>query len=136
MNGTPRRRATDASNGDAGERLARLEERMDQVEDGVTNFRNFQAEARQFFSDSKTRDEEKIKYQADLAKALEMREKKADRWWKLILTWVLIVGGLLGLGQYIAPVVKHWLNLPQATLVTPKDQSSAQESKIPTWRQP
>jgi hypothetical protein len=35
---------------DVGERLGRLEERMNRVEQGVSNFREFQADARDFFS--------------------------------------------------------------------------------------
>lgn len=35
---------------DAGERLRELEVKMEQVQEGVANFRNFQVEARNFFS--------------------------------------------------------------------------------------
>ena len=37
------------------ERTGRLEERVDKLEEGVSNFRAFQVEAREFFTESKTR---------------------------------------------------------------------------------
>lgn len=139
MTGERRRgeRRADASNegadqiADLREDVATLKEQMKTALEGVGNFRDFQRDAREFFTESRTRDEEKIRYQKELASALDAREKKADKWWKRILTWVLIVGGLVALGQVFGPVIRRALNLPVASSDAPKAQSSAQDAVIP-----
>jgi hypothetical protein len=44
---------------DAGERFGRLEERMNRVEAGVSNFRDFQVDVRAFITRQDTREEER-----------------------------------------------------------------------------
>ena len=116
-----------------GERLVRLETQMKTALEGVGNFRVFQTEAREFFDDARAfqqastiRDEEKMKYQESLAKALDVREKKADRWWKRILTWLLIIGAIVTILTTFRPVIQNWLHIPVASANAPKAQSMNQ----------
>jgi hypothetical protein len=107
---------------------------MGTVLEGVANFRSFQREARTFFEEERAfqrgtiiRHDAEIKHQEALATALkerdeaavkesDQREKKADRWWKRILTWLLIVGSMISLIELTRPVLQRWLHIPEATV--------------------
>lgn len=124
----PRRRMGDQIEGtDWGERLGRLEAQMNTALEGVGNFREFQRRANEFFeyaraqfNEQRIRDEEKAHYQEAVARSLELREKNSDRRWRRILTWILIIGGLITLSQYMVPTVRRALGLPIAASSVPK----------------
>jgi hypothetical protein len=101
-----------------GVKIGKLETRMDKVEEGVSNFRAFQVEARDFFtrSDERAKAEQKfhdkrdaeIKEAANAAAAavklvLDERHKKADRsdrWWKRAMAIATLI--IMTCGVYIA----------------------------------
>jgi ABC-type transporter Mla subunit MlaD len=112
-------------------RLAGIEARMNQVEEGVANFRDFQNEARSFFQETRLfqqsatlRDAEKVRYQKELAEALSDKEKHqaeaelarkaaSGAIWKKIGVIIAAAVGLISINQYFAPLVReflaHWL---------------------------
>lgn len=108
--------------------------------EGVSNFRNFQAKAGDFFeyartqfSEQKVRDQEKTRYQEALAKALDVREKKADKWWRRILTWVLIIGGLISIAEILGPAIRKTFHLPVA-VNTQTSLNAPQSAGNTVWR--
>jgi hypothetical protein len=90
------------------ERLGRLEERMDRVEAGVSNFRGFQAEARDFFTESRTRAAVEMQFHnkrdQEIKEALKISNDERNESLakvglavaKKSLLWN-VVGGLLGM---------------------------------------
>lgn len=76
---------------DLGERIAVLETRMNTVEEGVSNFRDFQKDARDFF----TRSDERAKHRTEQeAEEKEQADKKDQR--RATLHFSLL-GGLISL---------------------------------------
>jgi hypothetical protein len=84
------------------ERLGRLEQRMERVEEGVANFRDFQATARDFFSRADERAiREKLFHETrdkEIKEAIEAADKKrndaiADR--ERRFTHLIAIAGLL-----------------------------------------
>src|SRR6516164_990107 len=71
-----------------GERLAALEERMQTVEEGIKNFRDFHSDVRDFIS----RSDERAKMRAE-------EEKRKDKWTKAIIA--LAIGIILALFGYV-----------------------------------
>jgi hypothetical protein len=65
-----------------GERLAKLETKVDRLEVGVANFREFQGEARDFFMESRTERAKDKEFRElrdrELKDAIATREKKHD----------------------------------------------------------
>lgn len=120
--------------GNSGEplevRVARIEEQIGPLKAGVTNFRAFQQEGRDFFEEARAFQREltikhdaEIAYQEKLAADLKSREHKADRWWKRILTWLLIMGSLISAIETFRPVIQRWLHIPVAAADPPKSTS-------------
>lgn len=99
----------------AGERVARLEERMNKVEEGVANFRDFQTDVRKFITRSDTREEEREK--------LDRKRAKVHYWWLALLTGLIVsfFGWWLGWASNVhhisenssAPTVTHAVESPQ-----------------------
>lgn len=81
-----------------GERFGRLEVRMDRVEQGVSNFRDFQQDARDFFAEHRATEVEREKQlnkrdqeiKDDLARYHEVQGKR--QFW---LMWVISVLGVM-----------------------------------------
>jgi hypothetical protein len=96
-----------------GERFGRLEQRMDTVEEGVANFRNFQKVAADFFSraDERAENDEKHRNKRDqeikdavalrdkeIKDAVALRERIEERRWKfagLVLGIIMAVVTIL-----------------------------------------
>lgn len=92
-----------------GERFGRLEVRMDRVEKGVSNFVDFQKEARDFFSEHRAteaerekqlnkRDQEIKDSLADHYEGQDRKQKNRQFW----LMWVLaLLGSILAILTYL-----------------------------------
>lgn len=80
------------------ERMGRLETRMDRVEEGISNFRAFQTDARDFFSRADERaiaeKEHRDRRDEEIKKALHSREHSADHKLNAIMAVVAILGAL------------------------------------------
>ena len=82
------------------ERIAVLENRMNRVEEGVSNFRDFQADARDFFTEHRTnelrREEFQNKRDQEIKDTLTQRHQKTDT--KINILMVIIAALTLLLG--------------------------------------
>ena len=80
------------------ERMGRLEARMDRVEEGISNFRAFQADACDFFSRADERaiaeKEHRDRRDEEIKEALHSREHSADHKLNAIMAVVAILGAL------------------------------------------
>lgn len=80
------------------ERMGRLETRMDRVEEGISNFRAFQTDARDFFSRADERaiaeKEHGDRRDEEIKEALHSREHSADHKLNAIMAVVAILGAL------------------------------------------
>ena len=77
------------------ERMGRLEERMDKVEEGVANFRDFQVDARDFFTRSDERAKHRVEQEVEEKEERTEIDKKRSRihfWWLGILSGLIVVG--------------------------------------------
>ena len=76
------------------ERTGRLEERVDKLEEGISNFRNFQVEARAFFIESKTWAKAEMEFHnrrdEEIKKALGIASHHLNRWMLAIAALSLI----------------------------------------------
>ena len=79
------------------ERMGRLEERMNSVEEGVANFRDFQVDARDFFTRSDERAKFRMKQDIEEKEERDKVDKKRSRihfWWLGLLSALIVVGFL------------------------------------------
>jgi hypothetical protein len=102
-----------------GERVGRLEERMNRVEEGIANFRAFHQDVREFITRADTRDEERKdaleRRDNEVKEAVRRRESKLNMWFAILGLTVAILTGLVGyltyrdsqrkLGETAKPVV-------------------------------
>lgn len=67
---------------------------MDKLEEGISNFRNFQVEARAFFTENKTRAKAEMEFHnkrdEEIKKALEIASQHLNQWMLAIATLSLI----------------------------------------------
>ena len=94
--------------------LARLDERMNRVEEGVANFRAFQVDMRQFVTTFNQRE-------ADRRITEEHQTKRSDRRW----TAMLVIGTLMGTAIAGLVAIRGWedahLAVPSAVLSAPQN---------------
>jgi hypothetical protein len=158
MTPEPRRRKTDASNGEEWttekivEHVVRLEGQMEQALEGVSNFRKFQEKAGDFFEyargqfrDAANRHEQELKTQQAVKDALDAREVTATQWWKKVLLRTTVVGGIIGiivaLTGLFGPTVRHLMHLEFPSIIQDAGSDPAkisynrpQTADLPHWR--
>ena len=82
------------------ERLGILENRMDRVEEGVANFRQFQVDARDFFTEHRTnelrREEFQNKRDQEIKDTLIQRHQKTDTKMNILMVIIAALTLLLG----------------------------------------
>lgn len=81
---------------DSFEAVIRLEQRMNVVEEGVANFRDFQAEARQFFTEYKTTEKMKQLEAESIKQALVVSDRRTTTMLTLIAIALTLIFGILG----------------------------------------
>jgi hypothetical protein len=110
-----------------GERLAALETKMGRVEEGVSNFREFQSEARDFFSRADERAQNETAFHnlrdQEIKDALEARDKVLNR-------RLVIIGLILSI-LALWPIIKD-MGIRIGISTSPiSSQSAPQDAKIP-----
>ena len=158
MTPEPRRRKTDASNGEdidletLVKDVATLKAEMVVVKQGVANFHNFQAKAGDFFEfargqfkDITVRHEHELATQQAVKDALDAREITATEWWKKVLLRTTVVGGIIGiivaLTGLFGPTVRHLMHLEFPSIIQDAGSDPAkisynrpQTAELPHWR--
>jgi hypothetical protein len=76
---------------DTPERLGVLENRMNRVEEGIANFREFQKEGREFFNRADERALTEREYADDRAKEIKQALDRRDRNWNFRLMVIGII---------------------------------------------
>jgi hypothetical protein len=108
---------------------------MDRVEEGVANFREFQNDARKFFTRADTRDEERKIHQdtrdKELKAAVDLHTAKQNKWFALLGLIVATMALLIGWLTYRDSQRKVGDNHPvtQSQSLTP--QNAGNESRNP-----
>ncbi len=109
---------------DINERIAKLEVKMNRVEEGVANFRTFQQDARDFFTEHRTeaREQERRRKERDeeIKAALQAAERKQDR--KLAIIGIALACLTLFCGAIAA--LEAWHQLKTGELAPPSIFSS------------
>jgi hypothetical protein len=111
------------------ERVGILETKMDRVEEGVANFRDFQKDAREFFTDSRSRAIAEKEFHDRRDKENAERQDLRDKKMAIRLTILGLVLGALALWPIIKDVlgVKVSVNAPPSV----SQQSAPQDTKLP-----
>ena len=82
------------------ERMARVEERMDRVEEGISNYRKFQVDAREFFTEHRANEKSREMFEEQRTKAINdgiaRHTRKGERKINLILATCAVFSVLLG----------------------------------------
>ena len=112
---------------DIAERIGILENRMTRVEEGVANFRQFQAKAAEFFVRADERAENQIAFHntrdAEIKAALDRRDRSLNR--RLAVIGLILT--LIGLW----PVVKDVIHIKVSMTAPTTSFNSPEDAKIP-----
>lgn len=99
---------------DQGQRIVRLETKVEIALEGVGNFREFQVEARDFFTTAKV--ERKVQEGKD------KRRARIHYWWLALLSALIVSGFSILLAQFLQLKSDH--HISDAPVVTHSDKST------------